>query len=1024
MGEAAKEHTPPEAIEGDAPILSEVAPDSRVESGVDVETVLDGIREASSEIKYVADGVLTRGALKQAEKETKLLQDKVVDLGWHEKSPFELIAGYTEALQELSEDLEGGVQQVRDTMSWVEDEIATIGKIRPRLVDKIRDSVTFLRKALKYTESLRDRNNFLVLSIENGVEMNSEGNISDDDKNDIITGARRMGASVGAILQQVSGLEGQFQNYAEETISKLNDMAEAARKETEIPSGETPVSVASQEVKGFNEERERELENLKETVAKILQTIQWLDAGAPFVGVQEAGLDTSDVRYSDLPKLVGESAIDWEDDIEAAAARAENDAREEAEQERLLDLLDEEEEQGREAIDLLLDAVEASHEGEPSPEVSAMVDAKTDALIEETGPGARSPEDTAQWWKDALAEQKAENAAKEAGELKSDEDIVEDAAAEAAKRHAERMEYFDEEDEEDEAEKAAAKKDAAAIEQGEAMEAFIAREDGTEAKEGGKKFELGDNPGIGDILGHLSDREAAGEKIVNSRGIEMSPSYVATGVTRTIAELRQNTGNYVNEDGALDSTKVNELLRFSGVTHAEDIKRKTWEAISGSEEFADLGKGEAEVDGADTEPEVTGGVETGDEDSDEDDVELEFDEDEEGADTESATEVDDADSEEADVGGDDSGAETDGETAPEDGAEEAEAAPEGEPLPQETQEQVVTAMEEEVLRDEPERTGWRKTVGWFAGRAAGLLTAGFTESFQADRFANATKEEAERLEDVMNSLEGLGPMAQEFRDSQNNNESLLDIYTRNSEIIGREVEQSVANLDAALLESKKMFKLFPVGPYRDQFSQKVMLMEKRVQDFKDRMLTQFHSEMQADAALTEHTVYQGIDANGEPYERPNEVLVTKKEFRGEMRKALDKTWWSRKVYSVAEKIPWLAGVKVLGGALLSTMSGSETVASSAAGAAEGIMTADVGLPQEVMRNLDGSIWNTVQQYAAEAGANLNNSQLVELSKQVALDNMVDVPVWDVASGAGAELHTQMQPRMIVLDAVDNYLKTI
>ncbi|MBT6253991.1 hypothetical protein HOI83_02060, partial [Candidatus Uhrbacteria bacterium] len=75
-------------------------------------------------------------------------------------------------------------------------------------------------------------------------------------------------------------------------------------------------------------------------------------------------------------------------------------------------------------------------------------------------------------------------------------------------------------------------------------------------------------------------------------------------------------------------------------------------------------------------------------------------------------------------------------------------------------------------------------------------------------------------------------------------------------------------------------------------------------------------------------------------------------------------------------------------------------------------------------NLDGSIWNTVQQYAAEAGANLNNSQLVELSKQVALDNMVDVPVWDVASGAGAELHTQMQPRMIVLDAVDNYLKTI
>ena len=346
MGEAAKEHTPPEAIEGDAPILSEVAPDSRVESGVDVETVLDGIREASSEIKYVADGVLTRGALKQAEKETKLLQDKVVDLGWHEKSPFELIAGYTEALQELSEDLEGGVQQVRDTMSWVEDEIATIGKIRPRLVDKIRDSVTFLRKALKYTESLRDRNNFLVLSIENGVEMNSEGNISDDDKNDIITGARRMGASVGAILQQVSGLEGQFQNYAEETISKLNDMAEAARKETEIPSGETPVSVASQEVKGFNEERERELENLKETVAKILQTIQWLDAGAPFVGVQEAGLDTSDVRYSDLPKLVGESAIDWEDDIEAAAARAENDAREEAEQERLLDLLDEEEEQG------------------------------------------------------------------------------------------------------------------------------------------------------------------------------------------------------------------------------------------------------------------------------------------------------------------------------------------------------------------------------------------------------------------------------------------------------------------------------------------------------------------------------------------------------------------------------------------------------------------------------------------------------------------------------------------------------
>ncbi|MBT6253954.1 hypothetical protein HOI83_01860, partial [Candidatus Uhrbacteria bacterium] len=850
MAETAPEHKPPEAHESEAPVVDVAEQAGANEApAIDVDVANKEIVEESNGIEASTQEFLDpaddESALGQAERQVQELSEVLQESGLEKTKMFRELSEQQESLRGLSASITESVTEVGELMRQID----AGGMVDDEVRSKLQERSDELAEASARVRALEEDVGSVIGRMEWKMDdMNNDRIVSDEAMEDVINAAREARRSVEEMAQQTSALDQKLQQYTEDTISKLNDMAEAARKETEVPSGETPVSVASREVKGFNEERERELENLRETVEKIVQTIQWLEAGAPFVGVQEAGLDTSDVRYSDLPKLVGEHAIDWEDDLEAAAARAENDAKDEAEQDRLLDLLDEEEEQGREAIDSLFDAVEASHEGEPSPEVSAMVDAKTDALIEETGPGARSAEDTAQWWKDALAEQEAENAAKEAGEPKSDEDIVEDAAAEAAKRHAERMEYFDEENEESEAEKDAADKEAAAKEQGEAMEAFIAREDGTEAK---------------------------GEATADS---------------------------------------------------------------------------EPEVDGADTEPEVTGGVENGDEDElelDDDDEEgtsaesetggadseeglEELDVDEDEDDTESATEVDDADSEEANVGGDDSGAETGGETGPEDGPEEAEAAPEGEPLPQEAQEQVVTAMEEEVLRDEPERTGWRKTVGWFAGRAAGLLTAGFTESFQADRFANATKEEAERLEDVMNSLEGLGPMAQEFRDGQNNNESLLDIYTRNSEIIGREVEQSVANLDAALLESKKMFKLFPVGPYRDQFSQKVMLMEKRVQDFKDRMLTQFKSEMQADAALTEHTVYQGIDRDGKPYERPNEVLVTKKEFRGEMRKALDKTWWSRKVYSAVERIPWLVGVKVLGGALLSTMSGSETAASEAA----------------------------------------------------------------------------------------------
>lgn len=343
--------------------------------------------------------------------------------------------------------------------------------------------------------------------------------------------------------------------------------------------------------------------------------------------------------------------------------------------------------------------------------------------------------------------------------------------------------------------------------------------------------------------------------------------------------------------------------------------------------------------------------------------------------------------------------------------------------------------EEEDFSQEPSRLKrlGKKAWGWIKTRAVGFATFGMSENFQAKRFAEATDTEAGRLEDIMNQLEGLGPMAEEFRQQQAEKgievKSMTEIYAENAEIVEKEIAQSVKNLDDKLTRSKKMLKLIPAGPYRNQYGEKVMLMENRVKDFAERMREQYATEMNAAVATTEG---RG-DLESPEGVRASEVLVTKKEFRKEMRKSLDPSWWSRKVYGVVEKAVWMIGIRSLLSGGEAVAQGAEAAkganaaeAAKAGNAAEAIVTAGdptiTTVPETIGRAMDSHVWGTCKNFAAEFGGNLNNEQLVEMSRIVSEANAVDVPVWDLAGGT--QLHTQMPAQMIDMAKGLEYLKTI
>jgi len=241
--------------------------------------------------------------------------------------------------------------------------------------------------------------------------------------------------------------------------------------------------------------------------------------------------------------------------------------------------------------------------------------------------------------------------------------------------------------------------------------------------------------------------------------------------------------------------------------------------------------------------------------------------------------------------------------AGDEGGEESEETPEGgegnvekgEIVPSSA---VDACRERFTERNEEEKSGFNKVKGWFLGRAIGLATIGQSENSQAFRFGRETKKAGVGLEVLYNDLDKLDLRSQLDREAGGDVRSLSEVLESNMLRVESAIDEVVASLDKGLVESKRMLFVIPMGAYRDQFGQKVALIEERVEKMKFDIRKRF-----ADKFKAEYNQYETDEETGElTIEELGDVKFIKGEFKKIIRRNLDQKWWMRHGYGIVEKV--------------------------------------------------------------------------------------------------------------------------
>jgi len=272
------------------------------------------------------------------------------------------------------------------------------------------------------------------------------------------------------------------------------------------------------------------------------------------------------------------------------------------------------------------------------------------------------------------------------------------------------------------------------------------------------------------------------------------------------------------------------------------------------------------------------------------------------------------------------------------------------------------------------QNGERRSVwGWLKERGKGLLTLGFWEVHQAERFRSGTKKTAVEVAAQAELLDQTRDMDIEQAQDEANRIRAMAGGPQGMTKGGIEAASNVIDAEKTASNARLMDRIVArareniqerLAKYRDQFGRNVVGDEKLAQ-FEDRLRAELHSS----------TIGRGI--------REPSILKREIDFKRAVRERLDPLYWLRYVYGGLEFVAGTIGLKLLAGYLASGTAIPTPIPGSGG--------------EMIPGGMDRHIWNTATEYIRQLGVSSDPSQLqiLKAAKSLAIENNIGVPIWNL-----------------------------
>lgn len=313
------------------------------------------------------------------------------------------------------------------------------------------------------------------------------------------------------------------------------------------------------------------------------------------------------------------------------------------------------------------------------------------------------------------------------------------------------------------------------------------------------------------------------------------------------------------------------------------------------------------------------------------------------------------------------------------------------PLPQEAEKTLMESYED--------ARGKKNWWGWVKERAKGVVTFGFWEFHQAERFRsnkNKTSKEiaeaGERIRKTENlSLEDALEEAQTMRMmAEGANVANLEStdYENYSKIIsGHKIEENNRRIDAIVAESSATLQE-RMAKYKDEFG-KVVSADERIMAGFEATLRNSLVELQ----------------NGQ---KESDA----REFNKIIKDRLDPNYWRRYVYGALETVLGIWGSKIMITKIAASKwwlgkKGLDVALEGGQQAAENtILTGPEAIAETGDVSMHNTIWQTAKEWLQQNGVgDPSDKEVADLSRQIATDNNIGVKEWGIS---GNPLDTNMQ----------------
>jgi len=295
--------------------------------------------------------------------------------------------------------------------------------------------------------------------------------------------------------------------------------------------------------------------------------------------------------------------------------------------------------------------------------------------------------------------------------------------------------------------------------------------------------------------------------------------------------------------------------------------------------------------------------------------------------------------------------------------------------------------------------------GFIKERAKGILTFGYWEFHQAEKFRSGTnkvaknidrqtteqealvKEEA-RPEDKANGIEahrlGLGAALKEageikntFEISGNNNPDASQYEELSQQISNRKREENDLLIDGITERAineiiKRLETSSKLQGYRTSHEGKSVITPERLEIIKQKIKE----------SLNRLRFKQEVDDI--------------KTYKAMIRENLDPKWWTRYIYGGLETILGSIALKLI-------LTQTPATAPMGIGHTTGVGPIDPGINDAYLKD---TVWGEAKRFLASHGiSNPSNAQILEASKTISSESGVIVPEWGIQ---GSVLHTKMQ----------------